>query len=218
MCKNLFFVAVTIFSGFLFFSCSQETSIDLNSGSDETLRMTFSERNSSVIWSREIENTVLSRKINTSAFVSSNLKLEPEIYLVSASDEAPVYPSLEGFGSLDSTQLSPDAKVSVEKFIKSVISWNFDESLVEKTSLFSLILFKNDIESGWKNNFGVEFPSDAEKALFSSYYFGEPFVEEESLSLPVRLKNSRGFVDIQLFVDKTENFKISQILIKKWGK
>lgn len=138
--------------------------------------------------------------------------------MVSASDESPVYPSLEGFGSLDSTQLSPEAKSSVEKFVKSVISWNFDESLMEKTSIFSLVLFKYDIESGWKNSFGSEFPSDAEKELFSSYYFGEPFVEEESLSLPVRLKNSMGFVDIQLFIDKTENFKISQILIKKWGK
>ena len=219
MCKkSLLFVAFLFFLELIFFSCSSETPIDLNSGSGETLRMTFSGRNSSVIWSREIENSVLSRKINASAYISSNLKLGPEIYIVSAADEPPVYPSLSGFGSLDSTQISPEAKSTVENFVKNIISWNFDENLVSKNSVFSLILFKYDIENGWKNGFGEEFPSDSEKKLFSSYYFGEPFVEEDSLLVPVRLKNSKGFVDIQLFIDKTENFRITQILIKKWGK
>lgn len=218
MCRNPFFAVILIFLSVLFFSCSSDSSIDLISGSDETLRMTFSERNSNVIWSREIETSVLSRKINTSAYVSSNLKLEPEAYLVSASDEAPVYPSLEGFGSLDSTQISPEVKSAIEKFIGNIISWNFDENLVGENSIFSLVLFKYDIENGWKNNFEEDFPSDAEKKLFSTYYYGEPFVEEESVSVPIRLKNSKGFVDIQIFIDKTENFKISQILIKKWGK
>ncbi len=218
MCKRAFFAVILIFLSVLFFSCSSDSTIDLISGSDETLRTTFSERNSSVIWSWEIENSVLLRKINTSAYVSSNLKLEPESYLVSASDEAPVYPSLDGFGSLDSTQISPEAKTVIEKFVGNIILWDFDENLVKKNSLFSLVLFKYDIENGWKSNFAEDFPSDAEKKLFNVYYYGEPFVDEEALSVPVRLKNSKGFVDIQIFIDKTENFKISQILIKKWGK
>ena len=218
MCRNPFFAVTLIFLSILFFSCSSDSSIDLISGSDETLRVTFSERNSNVIWSREIESSVLSRKINTSAYVSSTVKLEPEVYLASANDETPVYPSLAGFGSLDSTQISPEAKSAVGKFIGNIITWNFDENLVKENSLFSLVLFKYDIENGWKANFAEDFPSDAEKKLFTTYYYGEPFVEEESLSVPVRLKNSKGFVDIQIFVDKTENFKVSQILIKKWGK
>lgn len=220
MCKkNLFFSAVSIIAaGLLFFSCSSESQIDLNSGSDETLRMTFSSRNSEVIWSREIESSLLSKKINTSSYVSSNLKLDPEVYMISSTDEEPVYPSIDGFGSLDSTKISPEVKKIVDSFAQNVISWNFDENLIQKNSIFSLAMFKYDVESGWKNNFNEDFPLTAEKKLFSSYYCGEPFVDEEFLSVPLRFKTPKKFIDVQIFIDKTENFKITQILVKKWGK
>lgn len=219
MCKkSLFFAAVSVFvSGFLFFSCSSDSSIDLNSGSEETLRMTFSQKNSSTIWAREIESSVLSRKINTSAYISSNLKLEPELYLAAVTEETPVYPSLNGFGSLDSTQLVPEAKQIVEKIAENIIFWNFDESLFEKNSVFSLILFKYDVENGWKEKFGADFPSGEERK-FSVYYCGEPFIEEDFISVPLRFKNSKGFVDVRIFIDRSQNFKIAQILVKKWGK
>ena len=219
MCrKSLSFAAFLIFVlEFLFFSCSSDSTIDLNSGSEETLRMTFSQRNSSIIWAREIENSVLSRKINTSAYVSSNLKLEPELYLAAVTEEAPVYPSLDGFGSLDSTQLVPEAKKIVEKIAENIVSWKFDESLFNANSIFSLVLFKYDVENCWKENFGENFPA-GEEQKFSAYYFGEPFVEEEFISVPLRFRNSKGFVDVQLFIDRSQNFKIAQILVKKWGK
>ena len=179
--------------------------------------MTFSQKNSSTIWAREIESSVLSRKINTSAYISSNLKLEPELYLAAVTEETPVYPSLNGFGSLDSTQLVPETKQIVEKIAENIISWNFDESLFEKNTVFSLILFKYDVENGWKEKFGADFPSGEERK-FSVYYCGEPFIEEDFISVPLRFKNSKGFVDVRIFIDRSQNFKIAQILVKKWGK
>ena len=138
--------------------------------------------------------------------------------MISSTDEEPVYPSLDGFGSLDSTKISPEVKKIVDSFAQNVISWNFDESLIQKNSIFSLAMFKYDVESGWKNNFNEDFPLTAEKKLFSSYYCGEPFVDEDFLSVPLRFKTPKKFIDVQIFIDKTEDFKITQILVKKMGK
>lgn len=220
MCKKFEF-AVLIFSAICaiqFFSCSSDSSIDLSSGSEETLRQLAAKKEEEMLWTRELESVRLTKEINTSSKVSTNIKLSPEIYAVSNSDFLPIYPSLSGFGSLDTTEINSELKNFLVKFADSVCSWKLDSSLVKESSVFSLVIFKNDVENNWESFFGKKFEITDDISIFDSYIFGEPFAEENSVIVPIRFKNSSGYLDIHLFIDKTDGFKIAQIFIQNWGK
>lgn len=220
MCrKNNFLLILLLFAySMFFFSCSSEAVLDLSSGSEETLKASVKKRAEDVLWTRECEGIKLTRKISNMTDVSSKLNLNPMIVLLSDVENVPIYPAIEGFSSLDTTLFTSEVKNTVEKFSQNVISWVFDESLICENSIFTLILFKYDVETLWKENFLQDFPSDDEKKLFTNVYYGEPFIDENSVCTPIRFMNSKGFMDVQIIMDKTESFKICQIIIKKWGK
>ena len=215
-----FYISVFLFLplAIVFFSCSNGNQIDLSLGSEETLRSLSMKKEEDILWTREIESVRLTKDINTSSSVSSVIKLTPEIILLSEVEKSPLYPNLTGFGSLDTREISIELKAFLNKFSESVKKWTLDEKLMEADSLFSLILFKYDVEENWKTFFGRDFNVDEKNPLFESFIYGEPFIAETNVIVPVRFKTNKEHLDLHLYVNTSGDFKITQILIEKWGK
>lgn len=220
MCRKnyVFAIFLAVVFEILFFSCSADSSIDLSSGAEETLRQLAAKKEEELLWTRELESVRLTKEINTSSAVSSSVKLSPEIYSVSNSDFIPLYPSISGFGSLNTTEISAELKKFLDEFSNSVAAWKLESSYMKTSSVFSLVVFKYDVEHKWKSFFGKDFEISEENPLFSSFFYGEPFFEEQSIIVPVRFKNESGFIDIHLYIDKSDEFKVVQIFIQNWGK
>lgn len=215
------FLSATVLSllMFLLFSaCSNGSSIDLSSGSEENLKQIAAKRESSLLWTRELESIRLTREINTVSAVSSNLKLSPEVIIVSSSDRTPLFPVLDSFGSLDTTGITSDLKTFLDGFSESVIKWKLEISMMNQASAFSLILFKNDVESAWKEKMGIPFLVTEELPLFTSKIYGEPTFIGDEIIVPVRFECKSGSLDIRLHIDSSDQFKIGQIVILRWGK
>lgn len=214
--SKVFITAFLVSLFMIFFSCNNNVPIDLSSGSDETLRQAALRREQSLMWAREIESVRLTRDITTSPVISKNVKFSPEVFAVSSDDYQPVYPGLEGFGSLDTSEITQELSVFLEKVAASIASWPLDSKYMEKDSLFSLILFKSDVEKSWKNEFGNSFPEG--DRVFDSLIFGEPFVESEAVLVPVRFFHKKNYLDLELYIYTGDKFSIGQILINRWGK
>lgn len=230
-----FLISVMIF----FSSCSQNQSSDIVYLNEDTLKTFTEEKENSVQWTRELESARLLRDISKHQAVSDSVKLSPLVMCVTDIQyfEKDIYPFLPGFGSLDISSVSNELRSFLDDFCKSVSLWLFDESKVEPYAVFSFALFKFDLETKWKLEFGSEFPlensngektdssettsetkeNSSETQVFSNWIYGEPFFDEDNIQIPVRFYCEKGSVDVVLYSSK-ENFKISQIQIQKWNK
>lgn len=130
----------------------------------------------------------------------------------------PLYPVLEDFGSLDTTGISKELKTFLDSFSETVMKWKLDQKMMNSASVFSLILFKNDVESNWKDKMKTEFFVSDEVPLFASKIYGEPTFIGEEIIVPVRFECKSGSLDARLHVDFASEFKIGQIVILRWGK
>ena len=199
-----------------FFSCSQPTPVKLITNQDETLRSIIQEKESTINWTKTLEDSVLSTKIDSFEGISSNIKLSPEVLRAYNNTCAPVIPYLEDFVSLDINNLGPGHKTSAIQLINTINS-NFSvfpETIINAKFLFNYIFFKNDFIEEWNQNFQTEFKENCIK----KYLFGEPFSSEDLIQIPVRLFSEYGYVDIEINFINDEKNLISQIEITKWEK
>ncbi len=205
---------------FSLFSCSHSNNGEIVYLNEETLRSATEEKEKSLQWTRELESVRLLRDISKNEAVSDNIKINAEVLCVrdSSFSAGAVYPFLPGFGSLDTSGMQAGYREFLESFCASVAEWNMPEDKFEERSLFSLALFKYDIENGWEAFFGKEFPQDRNGvSLFSGWIFGEPFFDRENIQTPVRFYCADGSVDV-LFFSGNDGLKMDQIMIQRWTK
>lgn len=214
--KNLVFLLVFFISLFII-SCNNGNSVDLSSGAEENLKQLAQKKDNELLWNTEIESFRLSKNTSTSASVASTIKLSPEIVALS-DDNAPVYPVLEGFSSLDTSHFSASLYDYAEGVCKAVSKWTLSSKDMAENSDYSLVLFKYDVESLWMKYNGTQFSSDGEIRIFNEWLLGEPFISEEEIQVPVRFFNKKCYLDVLLYIHQQKDYKLDQIIIQKMEK
>lgn len=148
-----------------FASCSEKKSADSYFNVASTLRYAADEKAKSAKWTDEIEADRLSSDIFTFATIEKSVPLSPSVLsaslFVSKSDG--IFPYLEGFGSLDVSGMIEEVKIVLDGFCSAISKGNDADSFIEKTSLYELVFFYEDLKTGWKEKFHADFPTKETK-------------------------------------------------------
>lgn len=203
--KN-FFVFFSIFFIIIFSSCNNANT-PLNAlNSAETLQNEAEQKLLYADWNSEIEKNLLKKNTTQTDYVSRSVELNPSVMAALSSGEnmASIYPELEGFGSLDISDVDDKVRGLMDDFCKAILVNSEKESFMANGRLHFLVLFLNDIK-----NYG----------LLKSWIFGKPFISEDLFQIPIRFYFSSGTLDTFFYlVQIEETWKIDQIQIYKWDK
>lgn len=213
--KLVFFLLILQF--FLFFSCSSGQSSEKIISDEVSLKVLSQNREQELLWTRELESVRLLLDTKKNQVVADNIKLEPLVMTGTVSGKSPVYPYLDGFGSLDTTSISREMRAFLDETFKTLSLWQVQSLKMQENSIFSAVLFKYDVENLWQNQFGEKFPLVSEDMpLFSAKLYGEPFIDDTEVQIPVRLYAKRGYLDVMLYFTVLTPYKIDNIQIKAW--
>lgn len=219
VCNNRIHFSFLFILVALIFSCSNDQNSEKFNSEESTIKQLTLERDEQLLWTRELESVRLLLDLKKTQAVSEKVFLEPLVMISANSGKNPVYPILEDFGSLDTSGISRELRAFLDEFCNNVAVWKIEALNIKSSSLYSLVLFKYDIENQWSENFSKDFPEiNEDSKIFDSWFYGEPFINDSEIQLPVRLLCSYGFVDLKLFIDSSENFKIDGIQIIRWEK
>lgn len=239
-------LALSVFS-VLFSSCSDMKEMK-KAEEEDTLRSLSEQLSLQIPWTNQIEADRLTRNIKTSDGILKSIALTPVIVISGGAEvqESAVYPYLEGFGSLDVSDIPVPVKSVLDGFCSAVLKDTVADNYMSKKGLYSLALFYKDLpELEDKDETEAE-PAPKEKQSapsedslaakdeksadenaveevqenkrFSEWITGEPFVTASSFEIPVRFIAETYSCDVYLFFIKEEsNWKIDQIQIHKWG-
>ena len=232
-----------IFSLFIFstaiISCKNTSETKLVYTESDTIKKSVKEKEKDITWTQEIEPKRLTEKITRSSMkLGSDVAYTKDLFKISNTNKAPVYPELSDFGSLDTRNLKSSVKDKLNHFCKSLSTENHSgaDSYFSRKYIFNYVFFVNELESEWKNNFGKEYPSVVkedkasskskdkkeektdESGIFTKWTFGEPFVGSEIMQIPVRFYATCGIIDITVYLNSSGNNEIYQITIDRWKK
>lgn len=224
MCKFYFYLkCFVILFVFSFFSCSSSNEEIIKYNLDDNLHFITEKKNEDLIWTRELESVRLLKDIKKIEGVVPAVKLNKYVVVATEDIGSEIYPAIKGFGSLDTTSISSELYTFLESFSQSISLGKIDESLFNSKSVFSYVLFENDLIKIWEDLFGLDMPSfseekeknilDSEK-VFTSWVYGKPILFDSEIQVPVRFIKKSKFIDILMFLS---NDKIDQIQITQWG-
>lgn len=182
---KVFRPAVFAFTLFLF-SCSNSAKEKNQSENFKSLKGEAESIESKITWTDELEKGRLSDKIKKTDGINKNVK--NSVLSVSAKKiEEPkwIYPSLPGFGSLDTTLIPENLRKEIEKFCV-LLSKNEDiKSLVRESSMYNIALFYYDLSSYIPEYIQDDEENAGEKEFFDSYKLGEPFIDGANYNVPL---------------------------------
>ena len=219
----LFFIFIL---SLFYVSCSSGNNSENLSVGTENLLLMSQKIEDKTVWTRELEAVRLISDITKEEKILSSIQLKPPVINVSNIDFPPVFPVLEGFSSLDLSQ-TPDDLISFIKNVSDSVS-DFSLSKIKSTNngMESLIYFQNDLKAGYENYFSLKFPeylnqnedekSGMREKIFSSYLIGNPVSRENIVIALVRFYKNESFMDVQMYIENNEDFKLSQIRILQW--
>ncbi|MCR5494063.1 MAG: hypothetical protein K6F15_00340 [Treponema sp.] len=201
----------------LLISCSGGQGSDKVISEEITIRALAEHRENELLWTRELESVRLLLDTKKNQVVADSIKLEPLVMTSALTGKKSLYPYLEGFGSLDTSSISKEMKTFLDSTFESLAKWQLSSLKVQDNSIFSLTLFKYDIEHLWEENFSETFPIVQDDiTLFQSKLYGEPYFLEDQVQLPVRLYALKGHIDIILYFTSITPYKIDAIQISRW--
>ena len=219
----LFFIFIL---SLFYVSCSSGNNSENLSAGTENLLLMSQKIEDKTVWTRELEAVRLISDITKEEKILSSIQLKPPVINVSNIDFPPVFPVLEGFSSLDLSQ-TPDDLISFIRNVSDSVS-DFSLSKIKSTNngMESLIYFQNDLKAGYENYFSLKFPeylnqnedekSGMREKIFSSYLIGNPVSRENIVIALVRFYKNESFMDVQMYIENNEDFKLSQIRILQW--
>ncbi|MDE5898227.1 MAG: hypothetical protein K2H09_03055 [Treponemataceae bacterium] len=225
-----FLSVLSILAGAAYFAaCSNGQNAEISYINDETIRSAADAKEGATLWTRELESVRLLRDIAKAPFAADTVSLSPTSVAAADVGRPFIFPRLPGFGSLDTTLLSTELADFLNAFCASAAKWQFSAAQFEPEALFSLILFRHDVQTAWQDKFGVPFPPESHAAeegadeqpshaVFDSWIFGKPFIDGSDFEIPVRFICKSGFIDVSVFIAQKTDFYINQLQILKWGK
>jgi hypothetical protein len=139
------------FLGLLFFavisSCSHLPQVDSDEAVQKTLRAQAAKLDKSIPWTAELEGNILRADITHTDGISTKVKVSPKSIVAGGQESSvePVYPYLPGFGSLNTSKLSDEAKYAVSSFSDAVSKKGSADAFMADGCAYSLSLFYTDI-------------------------------------------------------------------------
>ena len=236
--KNILIVSALIFSTVLF-SCKNTSETKLVYTESDTIKKSVKEKEQGITWTQELEAQRLTEKISRSSMkLGPDVVYSKDLFKISNTNKAPVYPELSDFGSLDTRNLRTSVKDKLTNFCKSFSTENHSgaESYFNRKYLFNYVFLVNELEDGWKTNFGTDYPKEKKEeaksskseakqeekteapGIFTKWTFGEPFVGSEIIQIPVRFYATCGIIDVTVYLNSSGNNEIYQITIDRWKK
>lgn len=223
--------------GLAFFSCKGKVEVEL---ADSTpLSKDAAGLSAGAQWAYEIEAGRLEKKIDSFESINKSVPLLPLslVALEAGFPMTPVYPELEGFGSLDTSNIQGELLDTIKGFCHAVL--DYSESFDKYEKYQAAAAKKSEGEKTGDDEKSKESASsddsskvDAffyEKTLFSlalfladsreagvlkSFVIGRPVVGEELMEVPVLWTGEKEILYSKLFpVQDGESWKIQQIEI-----
>ncbi len=220
---GLFFIFIL---SLFYVSCSSGNNSENLSAGTENLLLMSQKIEDKTVWTRELEAVRLISDITKEEKILSSIQLKPPVINVSNIDFPPVFPVLEGFSSLDLSQTPDDLISFIKNLSDSVSDFSLSKIKSTKNGMESLIYFQNDLKAGYENYFSLKFPeyinqnedekSGVREKIFSSYLIGNPVSRENIVIALVRFYKNEFFMDVQMYIENSEDFKLSQIRILQW--
>ena len=231
----------------LFFSCNNTTETKLVYTESDTIKKSVKEKEQTITWTQELEEDRLSQRISRSSMqLGPDVPYSKEVFKITNKNKKVVYPDLPDFGSLDTRNINSNLKEKLNNFCKSLSSENHSgaDAFFSRKYIFNYVFFRNDLISGWKENFGKKIPEEYNKEiknieseskdsdeknkksekkeelkpLFSKWILGEPFIGAEIMQIPVRFYTDCGIIDMTMFLSSGGNYEFYQITIDRWKK
>lgn len=235
------FSAVTVTTIFIaifcatIFSCQKKSTRALEERTE--LSKKIDEAREKAAWAYEIEGERLSKKISSVDSIDRNIPLEPLalIALEGGKIFPAIFPELEGFTSLDTSDIQGEVLDTVNGFCRALIEYtsrspetNLKKNENEKKEEDET---KEESEkSGQKDSSKIDgyfsedtlyslvlFLADSAAAgAVQSFIVGRPFVGEENIEVPLRLSCEDALLYALAYpVPNEESWKIQQIEIYK---
>ncbi|MBQ9630406.1 MAG: hypothetical protein IJR49_02335 [Treponema sp.] len=180
---------------------------------EETLRSISNNRESGVLWTKEIENSSLTKDISRYENIINAASVSSES-VVALSNEEAIFPEIERLGTLDTRNIPDEIFLELTSFIKKISNTEDAISFIKEENIYTYIFFLHDLKSQWEENFKQAYP--AAKKIFTSYEIARPFVLDAVYEIPVRLYCNEGFIDIHIFFDSIAK-KIELLEIIEWS-
>lgn len=201
-------ICVLFFSLLIVTGCSNASQNQNLSGESENLKSVVLRKSQDLQWTKEIEKSRLSQKINPNDSSDSKIVKSPSSMIASEGGfpSTAIYPLIEGFTSLDITDVDPEIITVIDRFFIAYSKGDDCDSFMDKDSVYSLALFLFDMS---ESNFAV-------KGL--DWIVGKAFASENAIEVPVRMLNAKSYIDVNIFMksDK-EGYKILDLEICKTG-
>lgn len=195
-----------------FFSCAlnsaDSTEESENSADDSFLKAYIELKSRQNRWSAPISDTAaISAKTLLGADDSIMATPENAAAVLNTAD-SPVFPSISGFGSLDLSHLSSEAKNALDGFCAALCQKSGFDFMQPKRE-YELSLFFFDLEEKWRSIFNSDFPDER---IFSSWKYAAPFFLDDAILVPVRFFSGEYFLDTEIYLFETEDgWKVNQI-------
>lgn len=218
----LFFICIiySIFS----FSCSSQNEEIIKYNSEESLFSVFKNKEQDKLWTRELESVRLLQDTSKIDGALNSVKLN-KVVVMSLIDKADKkYPYIESFGSLDISSMNNALKTVLDDFSNDLSFGFINETYFSKDSVYSFVLFKNDLQEIWTKLFNQKYLSFTkeeqkdilnDKKTFTKWIYSTPFIYEDEIQVPVRYSKDKKYIDVVILF--SNDLKIKLINITKWG-
>ncbi len=192
----------------LLFSCKEKNDNQDRSSSFRNLREKASFLDEEIAWTEELEHGRLSAEVKQKNGISDKVALSPLVVSAVLSEgDTRVYPVLDGFTSLDTSQIEDSLWTFLSQFSESFIKDESLENYFFQDSKISLTLFY----IAFDKVFGQKKDSE-NKNLFTSFVVGSPFAGSDFTEVPVKFFSDESELLLNLFCAKSGNsWKAEQI-------
>ena len=202
----------------ILFSCknAQESSAVVTE--NNTIKKAVQDKELEITWTQELENDRLSQVINRNSMqLGPDVPYNKDLYKIAGSD-TPVYPSIAGFGSLDTSNMYISVRDKLNQFCEAFCEPDHTgaEEVFSQKYIFNYVFFVKDFEDGWKKHFGTD--EISEEGYFTKWIYGEPFNGSDIIQIPVRFYADCGTIDVTVFLNSRGNNEFYQITIDRWQK
>lgn len=199
--KYVFFLL--ILTCFFCISCKNSADSKIFSIENDTIKEQVKNREQSITWTLEIEPERLSSPVSKKdPQIASDVLLSKDIIRLSSGLQSKVYPNFSDFGSLDTTNIPPVVKAKLQEFCQKLSENSLDAAFFFNNKyVFSYVFFKNEL------------PENLE---IKKWLFGEPFIGEEIILVPVRFYCNIADFDVTIYVKQKGASEFYQITIDRW--
>ncbi len=199
-----------------FFACSSESSeaSAITDSEANFLKQSVDKKRNEIDWTLPLNHGILAEKHDSVEGILRSVRVTKDNIFAGRQDTyAPVYPYLDGFGSLDISNLGAEAKEVIDGFCTAFTTGGDGFTYLPECRQYGLAFFLYDISEHTGS------PHTREKLKYTSYICGKPIIRDDMFFVPVRFSENNGdFVDVELYLQSfPSGLKIQQINAK-WKK